>query len=103
MKARLLTLASALLACAAGVHAADSQLDLQAQLANAKKYTATGEHHKKLERFLGQWDTEVRLFLPDGPTAPEKGTATGNWLMEGRWLKFETRGSMMGMPDDHLH
>lgn len=100
MKARFSTpIAAALvLACAAGVQASDSQVDLQAQLANAKKYTAPNENHKKLERFLGQWDTEVRLFLPDGPTAPEKGTATGSWLMEGRWLKFETKGSMMGMP-----
>lgn len=99
MKFRRFTLLAALLlACATGLQASDSQVDLKEQLEKAKNFTSPGENHKKLERFLGQWDTELRLFLPSGPTPPEKGSATGAWLMEGRWLKFETQGSMMGFP-----
>ena len=27
---------------------------------------------------------------------PVKGTAEGEWLMEGRWIRFETKGTMFG-------
>ena len=89
---------AALLASATFAAAEPAQVDIQAELEKAKKYTAPGAHHKNLERFLGQWDTETRLMLPTGPTPPEKGTATYSWLMEGRWLKGESSGTMMGMP-----
>ncbi len=98
MKARRVALSALFLACASGLSAAEPQVDIQAELAKAKKYTAPGENHKKLERFLGQWDTETRLMLPTGPSAPEKGTATYAWLMEGRWIRGESKGTMMGMP-----
>lgn len=104
MKFRALASSAALLACVAflagvsGGIAAEPQVDIQAEIAKAKKYTTPGEHHKKLERFLGDWDTETRLLLHTGPTAPEKGKASYGWLMEGRWLKGETSGTMMGMP-----
>lgn len=73
-------------------------VDIQAAMAKAQKYVQPGEHHLKLERFLGTWETETRMMLPGGSTPAEKGTATYSWLMEGRWLKGESSGSMMGMP-----
>lgn len=90
--------AGILLAFATGLAADPPQVDISAELAKAKRYTAPGENHKKLERFLGQWDTETRMILHTGPSAPEKGTATYRWLMEGRWLQGETSGTMMGLP-----
>lgn len=86
------------IAGAASLSATEPQVDIKAELEKAKRYTAPGENHKELERFLGQWDTETRLMLPTGPTAPEKGSASYSWLMEGRWVKGESSGSMMGMP-----
>jgi hypothetical protein len=84
--------------CAASLAATEPPVDIGAELEKAKRWTAPGANHKELERFLGQWDTETRLMLPTGPTAPEKGTATYSWLMEGRWVKGESSGSMMGFP-----
>ncbi len=85
-------------AAAGGAIGEEPKVDMQAEMAKAKKYTAPGENHQKLARFLGEWDTETRMILHIGPSAPEKGTATYSWLMEGRWLKGETKGTMMGMP-----
>jgi hypothetical protein len=96
-KHRLILAALAAVACASGAFATETQVDLKAELEKAKKYTAPGPNHKELERFLGQWDTETRLMLPT-PTQPEKGTASYSWLMEGRWVKGESSGTMMGMP-----
>ncbi len=67
-------------------------------MAKAKRYTQPGKYHKVLERFIGKWNTEMRLFMGKEPTAAEKGTAENTWLMEGRWLQMQSTGTMMGRP-----
>jgi hypothetical protein len=76
--------------------------DMSAMMEKAKRFTQPGERHKALERFLGKWTTESRLFMGGQPTPPEKGSAEFSWLMAGRWLKAETKGSMMGMPMENF-
>lgn len=56
-----------------------------------KKWSETDEHHKELAWYVGTWDTEV------SPGA-EKGTTEFKWIMDGRWLSEEMRGTLMGMP-----
>ena len=75
-------------------------LDMADMMAQAQKYTEPGEHHELLKRHLGEWDAEVSLFMGGNTNAmePSKGTSTTEWLMEGRWLKSDFQGSMMGMP-----
>lgn len=73
------------------------QEELAAAMAKAAKYIRPGPNHRFLERFLGTWETGTRIFMGPEPTPAEKGTVTGSWLMEGRWLKLEGTGSMMGM------
>jgi hypothetical protein len=75
-----------------------SMPDMQAAMEKAKKVTQPGPNHKVLERFLGRWQTESRMFMSGQTTPPEKGTAEGKWLIEGRWMTIESTGSMMGMP-----
>lgn len=75
-----------------------TQVEIDKALADAKKYTAPGEHHKLLERFLGTWDTEARFAMSPPNAKPDKGTMTYSWLMEGRWIKGESNGTLMGMP-----
>ena len=72
--------------------------DMAAMMEKATRFTQPGEHHKTLERFLGKWTTETRLFMAGKATEPEKGTAEISWLMPGRWMKSEWKGSMMGSP-----
>jgi hypothetical protein len=72
--------------------------DMAAMMAKARRFTAPGKNHKLLERFLGKWNTETRIFMGGRPTPAEKGTAEGSWLMKDRWLKLESSGRMMGRP-----
>jgi hypothetical protein len=74
------------------------QDEMKAMMEKAKAWTQPGEHHKQMERFLGKWDIEVRMFMGDQASPPEKGTAEVRWLMDGRWLESNWSGQMMGMP-----
>jgi hypothetical protein len=51
-----------------------------------------------LERFIGTWNTETRLFMGGRSTPPEKGTSKTSWLMKGRWIKTEATGKFLGRP-----
>lgn len=76
----------------------DPQMDMAAMMAQAQKYTNPGEHHELLKSHLGEWDTEMTLFMGGRAMEPTRGTSKSEWLMEGRWLKSDFEGSMMGMP-----
>lgn len=81
--------------------ASDSQppgdlVDMAAMMEKARQYTTPGEHHMILKRFLGTWDTTMRLTMPGLDAPPEKGVATFSWLMEGRWLQQTFEGAMFG-------
>ena len=73
---------------------------LEEMMKQAAKFTQPGEQHKLLERFLGKWKTRSRVILPGQESPAEEGTAEGTWIMEGRWLKFSTKGSFFGMPSE---
>jgi hypothetical protein len=90
--------ASALVLSTPAPAASQSQADMAAMMAKAKRFTQPGDAHKVLERFVGRWNTELRMFGMGKPTPPEKGTAEFSWLMPGRWLKMESTGSMMKLP-----
>ena len=78
----------------------DNAALLAEAMKKAERYTKPGEHHKLLERFIGKWDTESRLILAGQATPADKGTVETSWLIEGRWLKSESKGTMMGQPFD---
>ncbi len=71
---------------------------LAEMMAKAQKYTQPAEHHKKLERFVGEWDMEIRITMQGAPGTATKGSSTIKWLMPGRWLQMESTGTMMGLP-----
>lgn len=60
--------------------------------------SAPSEHHRFLERFLGEWDTETRMGMGGMESPPMTGSSKNTWLVEGRWLKVEHSGDFMGMP-----
>ncbi len=78
--------------------AQDPQKEMAAMMEKAKKFTQPGPRHELLARLVGKWNTEVRMSMGGKTTPPEKGSAEFTWLMEGRWLKSDFSGSMMGMP-----
>lgn len=105
----LLAAALALAASSPPTHAADpkpappapaiDEKQMAEMMAKAKHFTAPGAQHALLERFLGTWDTEMRVVMMPGAKS-EKGSATFSWLMEGRWLQARGTGTMMGLPNE---
>jgi hypothetical protein len=75
-----------------------AEQDMAAMMAKAKKFTDPGKQHEVLKRFLGKWNTESRFFMGTQATPPEKGTSECSWLIDGRWIKFDAKGTMMGKP-----
>lgn len=71
---------------------------MKEMMEKARKFTQPGEHHKWLSRFIGTWDTETRFYMGGQASPPEKGVAENTWLMEGRWIRSEAKGTMMGQP-----
>lgn len=76
----------------------DPGADMQAMMEKMQQFVRPGPQHKHLERFLGTWDIQTRLFMGAEPTDSEAGTAEYTWLSPGRWLQGRWSGSMMGMP-----
>jgi hypothetical protein len=58
-----------------------------------------GDAHKKLEPFVGTWTTKVKAWMAPG-TQPmtSEGTATQEWILDGRYLEQRFSGNFMGMP-----
>lgn len=70
--------------------------EMAEMMKKARKYVEPGPHHAKLARFLGTWKSESRFIMAGQKSPPEAGRSEVSWLMEGRWLKVEGTGSLMG-------
>ena len=58
-----------------------------------------GEPHKKLEPFVGSWNTKMSMWMaPGGPPMTVQGTAETRWVMGGRYLEQRFKGEFMGAP-----
>ncbi|HYH07492.1 MAG TPA: DUF1579 domain-containing protein [Thermoanaerobaculia bacterium] len=78
----------------AGAHAMDP-----AAMEAMAKAGQPGDAHKKLEPFVGTWDTKITMWMmPGTPPMTSTGTATHRWIMGGRYLEQAFKGSMVGMP-----
>ena len=60
-----------------------------------------GEPHKFLGQLVGEWDTEMKMWMagPGSPPTITKGSARWWWIMDGRWLGGESTGMVMGRMD----
>jgi len=59
---------------------------------------APNRFHKRLERFLGDWDVELRIWMmPGAEPMVSKGSAQWTWLYPGKWIQGDSDVSMMGM------
>ena len=60
---------------------------------------APGPAHKALEPLIGEWNAEVKSWMaPDAPPTVSKGTSKAEWAMEGRFVREEFQGEVMGKP-----
>jgi hypothetical protein len=63
-----------------------------------------GVGHKALEAFVGDWDAEVKCWMePDSEPEVTHGKARVAWILNGRFLREEFEGEMMGKPFKGIH
>ena len=73
-----------------------SPADIQRRMMEA---VMPNRFHKKLERFLGEWDLEMRMWMSaDRPPMTSKGSAKWSWLYEGKFVQGDVDAPLMGMP-----
>lgn len=59
-----------------------------------------GEHHKALEPYAGTWNTETKMWMGGPGSTPMVSTGKSEikWVLGGRFLLEEHKGTMMGQP-----
>ncbi|MHC5111264.1 MAG: DUF1579 family protein [Planctomycetota bacterium] len=74
--------------------------EMQQQMAEYLKNNMPGEAHKQLDYFVGKWTANIKVY-PGGPGSTpmeSSGTSEIKWILDGRYLMDEFKGTMMGMP-----
>lgn len=62
-----------------------------------------GEHHKKLDVFVGNWKGVSKHWMdPSQEPEPTEATMKVTWILGGRFLKQEYKGEAMGQPFEGL-
>ena len=81
---------------AAGAAPAQDQAppDAAAMMEAYAQATRPGEHHKKLEPFVGEWRTTTRAWVaPGAEPIVTDGKARKSWDLDGRFIREELAGS----------
>ncbi len=88
-------------AAAAGKMPAMSEQEMAA-MQEHMKLNAPGEHHKKLDAFIGKWNSASKMWMggPGTPAMESSGTTERKWILGGRFMAEEYKGQMMGMPHE---
>lgn len=76
-------------------------IDMEGGMARWMEVSAPGDQHKYLDRyFAGEWSTETHVWMegPGSEPSVTQGTAESEWIMDGRFLRMESEGSMMDKP-----
>ena len=77
-----------------------SSKDMAAMMEQARALTQPTAPHQELSRFLGTWDTALKITMGGANPPAEKGEMTFSWLMDGRWIQGKGEGTTMGMPSE---
>src|SRR5688572_16628628 len=60
----------------------------QAAMEAMAKAGTPGEPHKKLDAFVGTWNTKITMWMaPNAPPMTSTGTSENRWAMAGRYLE----------------
>jgi len=67
------------------------------------EYSTPGKYHKYLEYFTGKWELTTKMWMKPGvEPSVEKNECEGKMILGGRFLFFDLKGTMMGMPVEGL-
>jgi hypothetical protein len=73
--------------------------EMQKQYAQYMEMMKPGKLHGWLKQLLGEWNTTTRMTMGPGlPPQESKGTSRFSWAVEGKWLRQEVEGQVMGVP-----
>ncbi len=65
----------------------------------AESAGAPGAAHEALKSLVGDWNAEVKCWMaPDAPPTVTRASARSSWVMNGRFIKEEFDGELMGRP-----
>ena len=72
----------------------------QAMMAEWAKVAAPGDHHKHLDYFVGKWKTKTKMYMggPGSAAMESEGASEMKWVLGGRFIMDEHKGTMMGQP-----
>jgi hypothetical protein len=74
-------------------------MDMQAMMAMIRTLGTPGAPHKLLAGLAGSWKAEVKTWPdPDRPSMKSVGTCEQTMILDGRFLRQEFTGGMMGIP-----
>ena len=79
----------------------ESPLPSQAEMMKRWQDARTpAEGHKALSTLLGSWEATASTWMagPDHPPSLSKGSSENSWVLEGRFVKQEFSGDIMGLP-----
>ncbi|MCH7701570.1 MAG: DUF1579 domain-containing protein [Planctomycetes bacterium] len=59
-----------------------------------------GDAHKHLDYFVGKWKTKTKIYMggPGSPPMESDGQSSMKWVLDGRFIMHEHKGTMMGQP-----
>jgi hypothetical protein len=76
-----------------------SEHDHDAMMEKLKEFATPNENHKVLGTLVGNWDNTVKSWMsPDAKPEESKGTSEIDWIMGGRFVEQEVKGTFMGQP-----
>lgn len=79
--------------------AAAQATEMDAATAEAMALMRPGEHHAHLDYLVGDWEYELTMWMsPEAEPTQLTGTASAEWVMDGRFVESTWRGEFMGSP-----
>ena len=62
------------------------------------KLLSPGPQHEQLGKLIGKWNVKAQMGMPADGAPAVKATAEYKWVIPGRFVSNEIKGSMMGTP-----
>lgn len=73
--------------------------EAQAEMAAWMELAQPGEHHEHLEPYAGKWKTKMTMWMAPGAEPMHyESEVEVEWLMDGRFLKWQQKGDFQGSP-----
>jgi len=73
--------------------------EAQAEMAAWMELAQPGEHHQHLQAYAGKWKTQIKMWMaPGAEPMLNESTAEAEWIMDGRFLRWEQTGEFAGSP-----